>query len=77
MISFDDGEIDQIMWSAIENSHCASDFSSYLSHKPEGAAHLVEAAARLKEFVDVNNQAPALFPESLKETLHKSPDNLL
>jgi TPR repeat protein len=67
MISYDDSEIDQIMWSAIEFSHCASDFSTYLSHKPAGAAHLLEATERLKELVDTKNQAPALFPVAIKK----------
>ena len=48
MIYFDDCEIDQIIWSAIAASQCASDFCTYLSHNPEGASHLDEAASRVR-----------------------------
>lgn len=66
MIYFDDCEIDQIIWSAITASQCASDFSTYLSHKPEGASHLDEAASRVKSLVDGSGQAPSLFPDAVK-----------
>lgn len=76
MIYFDDCEIDQIIWSAITASQCASDFSTYLSHNPQGASHLGEAEKRFKSVVDASAQAPSLFPDAVKaiQTLAETGD---
>ena len=48
MITYDDSEIDAILWSEIEHSESAGDFAAYLKHKPEGAIHIDSAKKRFK-----------------------------
>lgn len=52
MIKYDDREIDEILWSAIEHSDSAADFAAYLKHKPEGAAHIDDAKKRFHVLAD-------------------------
>jgi hypothetical protein len=52
MIRYDDSEIDEILWSAIEHSDSAADFAAYLKHKPEGASHIDDAKKRFHTLAD-------------------------
>jgi TPR repeat protein len=42
-----DAVIDQIVWTAINDSSCAQDFRDYLRHAPEGSLHRDDAIDRL------------------------------
>jgi TPR repeat protein len=46
--SFDDREIDDIIWSEIKDSTSRGDFISYLIHRPQKGRHRYEAQARLE-----------------------------
>jgi uncharacterized protein len=46
--SFDDREIDDIIWSEIKDSPSRGDFICYLIHRPQKAQHRDEVQARLK-----------------------------
>lgn len=47
--TFDDREIDDIIWEEIKDSESRGDFICYLLHRPQKAQHREEAQARLKE----------------------------
>ena len=46
-----DKEIDRIIWEAIAESQCKSDFICYIIHSPMGAAHLAEARDKMEKAV--------------------------
>lgn len=46
-----DKEIDRIIWEAIADSQCKSDFICYIVHSPMGAAHLAEAKDKMEKAV--------------------------
>ena len=49
-----DSPIDQLIWHEIADSLCPEDFSNYIQHAPEGAAHIEEALDRLIALDDVD-----------------------
>lgn len=52
MTTYDDTQIDSIVWQAICESTCPDDFRNYLRHAPEQAAHRDDALERLIELDD-------------------------
>lgn len=64
--SFDDEEIDEIIWSEIKDSTSRGDFVSYMIHRPRIPGHRPEAQKRLEE-VEMTQSEPTGYERAVKK----------
>lgn len=64
--SYDDSEIDEIIWSEIESSPSRGDFFCYLIHRPQKARYEKEARARVNTMDESNNTAPVGYARAVE-----------
>ncbi len=63
--SFDDREIDEIVWSEIKDGKSRGDFICYLIHRPQKSRHRSEVQARLKD-MDAAESTPIGYARAVK-----------
>lgn len=63
---FDDRIIDDMIWSEINSSPSAGDFSCYLVHRPQRARHIDEARARYESIDHRLDTAPACYARAIE-----------
>ena len=63
--SFDDSEIDDIIWSEIKDSPSRGDFICYQIHRPQPLRHLDEAVARLQG-LEGNDRTPVGYGRAVE-----------